>query len=72
VPSVYAVQYDRLNFSFSQQLGPNMRLQFAAKNLTNPDRREVYRSDYIGDDVTKTSRSDGIEYSIGIGGEVRF
>lgn len=72
VPSVYAVQYDRLNFSFSQQLGPNMRLQFGAKNLTNPDRREVYRSDYIGDDVTKTSRSDGVEYSIGIGGEVKF
>ena len=45
---------------------------FWQPNLTNPDRREVYRSDYIGDDVTKTSRSDGIEYSIGIGGEIKF
>jgi outer membrane receptor protein involved in Fe transport len=72
VPSVYAVEYDRLNFSLSQPFGPHLRLTFQAKNLTNPVRREVYRSEYIGDDVTKTSYSEGVEYSLGIGGEIRF
>ena len=72
VPSLYAVEYDRLNFSLSQQLGPHVRLSFGAKNLTDPDRREVYRSTYIGDDVTRSSYSEGIEYTLGIGGEFRF
>jgi len=72
VPSVYEVGYDRLNFSLSQPLGPHVRLQFGAKNLTDPELREVYRSEFVGDDITKTRSRDGVEYTLGIGGEIRF
>src|SRR5262249_51656539 len=65
VPSVYAKEYDTLNFSILQKLGKYVSLQLQAKNLTNPRIEEVYRSKYIGDDVTKTSYTKGIEYSLG-------
>jgi outer membrane receptor protein involved in Fe transport len=66
VPSVYAREYDTLNMSVSQGFGKYVKLQLQAKNLTNPRIEEVYRSPYIGDDVTKTSYTKGIEYSIGV------
>lgn len=66
VPSVYATEYDTLNFSVSQQFGKIARLQIQAKNLTNPAIEEVYRSKYIGDDVLKTSYTKGVEYSISL------
>ncbi len=72
VPSVYARGYGTLNISVSQKLGEFVKLQLAAKNLTNPEIREVYRSPYIGEDITKTSWSAGVDYTIGIGGEIRF
>lgn len=72
VPSVYTVEYDRLNFSLQQQLGQYMRLSLQVRNLTNPERRDVYRSEYIAHDVTRTSYREGIDFTIAIGGEVRF
>ncbi|MEZ5963576.1 MAG: carboxypeptidase regulatory-like domain-containing protein [Planctomycetota bacterium] len=72
VPNVYAKEFDTLNFSLTQSLGRWTWLQFRAKNLTNPRIDTVYRSSYIGDDVLKTSYSNGIEYSLSLGGEVRF
>ncbi len=72
VPSVYATGFDTLNFTLAQQLSPYLSLQFRAKNLTNPTIREVYRSPYIGGDVTNTARRAGTEFSISIGGEVSF
>ena len=39
---------------------------------TNPSIEEVYRSPYIGEDVTKTSYTKGIEYSIGLSAEFTF
>ena len=65
IPSVYAKEYDTLNVSVSQKLGRYITLQLQAKNLTNPRIEEVYRSKYIGGDVTKTSYTRGIEYSLG-------
>ena len=41
-------------------------------NLTNPDIRTVYRSEYIGGDVTKTSSSKGAEFQIALTFEVKF
>lgn len=73
VPDVYAKQYDTLNFSVTQALGQHLKLQFQAKNLTNPEIEEVYRQeDVIGDDVTKTSYTKGIEYSITLGVQFAF
>jgi TonB-dependent receptor len=66
VPNIYATQFDTLNFSLRQPLGRYLELQFQAKNLTNPKIEEVYRSEYIPDDVVHTSYTQGIEYSIAI------
>lgn len=72
VPNVYASEYDTLNLSVSQSLGKHFKLQFQAKNLTNPAIETVYRSRFIGGDVTKTSFTKGIEYSIGLSAEFTF
>ncbi|MCC6670945.1 MAG: TonB-dependent receptor [Planctomycetes bacterium] len=72
VPNVYAQDYDTLNLTVSQRLGEFVKVQFGAKNLTNPRIEEVYRSPYIGGDVLKTSYTRGVEFTFGIGGEVRF
>ena len=72
VPNVYAKEYDTLNLSVAQRIATGIELQLGAKNLTNPEISSVYRSPYIGDDVRKTSYTRGVEYTIGIGGEIRF
>ena len=72
VPNVYATEFDTLNFSLSQDLGRGFKLDFKLKNLTDPDIKTVYRSPYIGEDVTKTSYSKGIDWSLGISAEIRF
>ena len=72
VPSVFQNEYDTLNFSASQDLGDGLRLQFRAKNLTNPLIERVYRHESIGDDVTRTSFTRGIEYSLSISYRLSF
>jgi outer membrane receptor protein involved in Fe transport len=72
IPDVYALEYGMLNFSLSQNLGKYFKIQFQAKNLTNPTIEEVYRSTAISDDVTKTSYTKGIEYTIGLSAEFTF
>lgn len=72
VPNVYAAQYDTLNVSIAQGIGKYFKVLLQGKNLTNPDIRTVYRSDYIGGDVTKTSSSKGAEFQIALTFEVRF
>ena len=72
VPDVYADDYGTLNLSVMQPLGQHFRLTFAAKNLTNPDIRTVYRSDYIDGDVLRSTYSQGIEYSLTLGMEIKF
>ncbi|MCF7818862.1 MAG: TonB-dependent receptor, partial [Kiritimatiellales bacterium] len=65
VPDVYEKEYGSLNFSISQKLGEHVKLTFKAKNLTDPSIEEVYRGDGIGD-VSKTSYTKGIDYSIDV------
>ena len=72
VPSIYAKEYGTLNFSYSQRLWEYFKLTFKAKNLTNPDIETVYRSQYIGSDVTRSSYTAGVDYSVSISAEVRF
>jgi len=69
VPSVYAKQFDSLNLSVSQKLGKYLRLQIQAKNLTNPDIEQVYRSKYISRDVTASSFTRGIEFAVTLGAQ---
>ncbi|MCA9319352.1 MAG: TonB-dependent receptor [Planctomycetes bacterium] len=71
VPSVYAKSFETLNLSVAQKIGENFKLQFQAKNLTNPDIKTVYRPD-SGGDLTKTSFSRGIDYSLSLSAEFSF
>jgi TonB-dependent receptor len=66
IPSLYAKEYDTLNLTLSHVLGKHLKLTLQAKNLTNPRIEEIYRSTYIGSDVTKTSYTKGIEYSLAL------
>ncbi len=66
IPSVYETEYGTLNFSLSQKLGEIWTLKFQAKNLLDPEIETVYRSKYIGSDVTKTSYTKGIDFSIAL------
>ncbi len=72
IPNVYALEYDTLNLTLTQDLGQFFQLKFQAKNLTNPMIDEVYRSEYIGADVLKTSYSKGVDYSLSLGARFTF
>ncbi|MBL8897417.1 MAG: TonB-dependent receptor, partial [Planctomycetes bacterium] len=72
VPSVFAEDYGTLNLSVGQRLGEYFSLTFQAKNLTNPKIQQVYRSRYIGSDVTRSSFRTGIEFSLSLSAELRF
>ncbi|MFO1078663.1 MAG: TonB-dependent receptor [Planctomycetota bacterium] len=72
VPSVFLAEHDRLNLTISQRIGETMKLVFQAKNLTDPALQTVYRSQYIGPDITKTSFHEGVDLSLSIGGEIHF
>ncbi len=66
VPSIYATEFDTLNLGVTQKLGDHLKLKFQAKNLTDPEIEEVYRSKYTGTDVLHTSYTKGIDYSISL------
>lgn len=66
VPSVYEKEHGTLNMSLTKQFGETWKIKFQAKNLTDPRIKTVYRSDYIGEDVTKTSYKKGMEFSISV------
>lgn len=66
LPSIYEKEYGTLNFTISQKLNENWTIGFKAKNLLNPAIQEVYRSDYIGDDVVKSSYKKGIDFSLSL------
>jgi hypothetical protein len=66
VPDVYAQEYGTLNFSLSCKLGHGVALQFQAKNLTDPEIEEVFHSEFVSQDQTRSSFTRGREYSLGI------
>ena len=70
VPNVFETEHGTLNISLKQQFGDHFSLKLQAKNLTNPDIETVYRSEYIDEDVTKTSYQKGVEFSIS--GSIEF
>ena len=72
VPNLYETEYGTLNLSITQKLGDYVKIKFQAKNLTNPEIQEVYRSGFIGADVLKSSYTKGIDFSIGISAEIPF
>ncbi|MEZ6194608.1 MAG: TonB-dependent receptor [Planctomycetota bacterium] len=72
LPSEYAKEFETLNFSLSQRIGEYFRLQFQAKNLTNPSIDRVLRSEFTGPDVTSNSYTKGIDFSLSLSAEIKF
>ncbi len=72
VPSIYSKEIDSLNFSYKQGLGEFLTLTIKAKNLTDPKVETFYSSAYIPEDVTRSSYSKGIDYSISLGAKFTF
>ena len=72
IPSVYETELGSLNFSLTQKIGDYVSVRFQAKNLTNPAVETVYRSQYIGDDVVKTSFTRGVDYSLSVSAKFTF
>jgi outer membrane receptor protein involved in Fe transport len=72
IPNIYATEYGTLNLSVSQKLGENFKLTFKAKNLTDPEIQEVYRSDVTGPDLLRSSFTKGIDFSIGLSASFTF
>ena len=66
IPSVYEREFGTLNFTLSQRVNDNLALKFQAKNLTDPDIKEVYRTSAVPNDVLRTSFSRGVELSLGV------
>jgi TonB-dependent receptor len=66
VPSIYDKQYGTLNATISRQIASSAWLTIQGKNLTNPEIEQVYRSEYIEGDATRTSYTAGREFTIGI------
>ena len=66
LPDVYAQPYGTLNFSVLQPLRDHLKLAFQAKNLTNPEIREVYRSDFVSGEAVKRSFTKGIDLALSL------
>ncbi len=69
IPNVYETEYGTLNFTFAQKLNDHWTIKFKAKNLLNPKIQTVYRSEYIGQDVVRSSYRKGIDFSVSLGAE---
>jgi len=70
-PSVYSTEFGTLNLTISQDLGKFFKLKFSAKNLTNPEIQEVFRSE-VTPDVVHTSFRKGIDLSLSLSAEFTF
>ena len=64
ISNVYETEYGTRNLSLSRKRSENGTLKFQAKNLLDPKIESVYRSRYIGGDVTKSSYRKGMEFSL--------
>ena len=72
IPATYDKAYDNLSLTFAQRLGSSVTLSFTASNLTDANRQQVYRSDFLEADVVRRDYTRGISYSLSIGGVVQF
>ncbi len=72
-PSTYEMPRGQLNLTVSQKLlDDHVSLKFSAKNLTNSKFETVYRSPFVGEDVTKTSYTKGIDLSFSVSATFEF
>ena len=71
-PATYDRRFDNLSATIGQDLGRGVRLTLSATNLTDAMRRQVYRSEYVPEDVTRRTYKTGVTYTLQIGGEIHF
>lgn len=64
VPDIYEQEYNTLNLSILQPIKEHLKIAFQAKNLTNPEIRRVYRSDF--GDATRSSYTKGIDLALSL------
>jgi hypothetical protein len=64
VPDIYEEGYGTLNLSVLQPVRDNLRIAFQVKNLTNPEIRRVYRSDF--GDATRMSYTKGVDLALSL------
>ncbi len=72
IPATYDKGYDNLSLTFAQQLGRGVTLSFTASNLTDATRQQVYRTEFLDADVVRREYTNGVSYSLSIGGVVQF
>jgi len=66
VPDIHEEYYGTLNMSVLQPIGKHLKIAFQAKNLTNPEIRRVYRSDFISQEETRASYTKGIDLALSL------
>ena len=72
IPATYDKGYDNLSLTFAQQLGRGVTLSLTASNLTDATRQQVYRTEFLDADVVRREYTNGVSYSLSIGGVVQF
>lgn len=72
IPPTYQPWVDYLAATLVQRLGDHMTLTIAAKNLTNNDNEQVYRSEYQEAETLRRRRTEGVEFSFTLGGQYTF
>lgn len=65
IPDIYREGFGTLTFKVSQEIGDHIEISFKADNLTNPEIREVYRSDFTQSAVRR-SYTEGIDLSLSV------
>ena len=72
IPATFDRSYDNLTVTLRQELGRGVTLSLKASNLTDANRQQVYRTKYIPEDVVRRDYTQGVSYSLSIGGVIRF
>ncbi len=72
IPATYDKAYDNLTLTMRQDLGRGVTLSLSAKNLTDANRQQVYRTKYLPEDRIRRDYTTGVTYSLSIGGVIRF
>lgn len=66
IPNVYELGYGTLNFTVSQAIGEHWSVSFKVKNLTDTERKQVWRASGVAGEETYKSYRSGRDYSIGV------
>lgn len=72
IPSIFEDSLGTLNISVSQEIGRFLQLTFKAKNVTNPEVREIYKSPFVEGEAVRSSFKEGVDLSLSLTGSIPF